>query len=449
MARAKAEIEAHQAVASTATKIGAATLLVALVFREAWLEQNFSFRESSGLSRSRPEAAKYGDRIALCRHIATRSCERVSSATLDELVSFAEQRRDEKPSAHARSILPLELIVELARLEGASSPRSRKRTAALRTLIDKEEMFDAFDEEKAPIARARSFLKASRRTISRVAEPLIDLDRVPAVPSTVPRASDLVRRTLAGTKRSSAKYAELEPLSRATHVAETVFGEAATRSLALQELVTSGILVLESAPTSWARATDLIARSAVRAKKQQVTLACVTRSIADTEPELRMVERALKAARDDRAYCAWLRRGISARRAEYVDALVGLEDAAAEARRYRTVSSSRRKLADKVHVVAVAGPSAVVPMLYELGGFNECPDPVTHAVVLGRWEREYGATVFALSHNSITLHLARLPKDRRAIAWAGIARHLYCSEFPNVTSALRDVVRRTWSFWWD
>lgn len=102
-----------------------------------------------------------------------------------------------------------------------------------------------------------------------------------------------------------------------------------------------------------------------------------------------------------------------------------------------------------VRLLVLAGaPPAILPALYGLKPSNECPDPVTHAAVLGRWAREHRAEVRFVGRDALSLAVDSPPDVARDIAWAALATYAYCPE-PTLLECARLVRSPRWTFWLD
>jgi hypothetical protein len=174
-----------------------------------------------------------------------------------------------------------------------------------------------------------------------------------------------------------------------------------------------------------------------------------TRSVSDVKPKPAVVREALSNVHDDAAYLRWLADGLLERESEIADIKSALDAVVAELALKRPKSTGLRAPDGAVRIVALNVSAAVMPALYGLGPFNDCPDPSIHAAVLGRFARENGARLRYVGRDVVSLDVDSPPQTPPAIAWTAIAHYLYCPEYPTIVDAAEAAVSKAWKFWWD
>lgn len=248
---------------------------------------------------------------------------------------------------------------------------------------------------------------------------------------------------------TGSKRLTLRSLSKHHDLAAALFGEAQVDKLEIEELSFGELVVLETSPQAWSRASGFVTKHREAAMKQGFELALSTRSVSEVKPKPAAVRAALSNAHDDAAYRSWLADGLSEHESEITASQSALDEVAAELASKASRTAGLRAPKGPVRIVALNASAAIVPALYSVGPFNDCPDPSIHAAVLGRFAREHGARLRYVSHDAVALDVESPPEKPAAIAWTAIAHYLYCREYPSVLDAAQTVVTGSWGFWWD
>ncbi|HEU5059674.1 MAG TPA: DUF4253 domain-containing protein, partial [Kofleriaceae bacterium] len=111
--------------------------------------------------------------------------------------------------------------------------------------------------------------------------------------------------------------------------------------------------------------------------------------------------------------------------------------------------------APAVRVVLIAGPPGELLAHLRFGGWNDCPEPHEHVVVLEAWRRRHGAELVFAGHDTLELLVERPPVARSDLARLAREQSLYCADI--VTQGTGDVAALaselsgagSWFFWWD
>lgn len=96
-----------------------------------------------------------------------------------------------------------------------------------------------------------------------------------------------------------------------------------------------------------------------------------------------------------------------------------------------------------------------IPAYLSWGGWNECPMPEEHVVVLRHWNEVYGAEIISLTSDVLECTVSRPPTDKEAAFRLAHEQFIYCSDiiYQGVESlyalAAQLINSRTWYFWWD
>lgn len=429
----------------------AGALVVALIERTLWMELN-----GDHLGQLRPEYIKFSLVLpALVRLRLERGCifpqrdlARVLAqasahdnylvlSELPQLATILEQ----EPSLPLADDLKGSLTKFAALIDGLAADQYRY-DGGRNAVVGGERIGKLAARLRALATRspsARGTPVANR--VARPAKALIDLANVRAC----------VPISLEPRPKVASKRIELRRLSKHADLAQAIFGAAVGERLDLSEMSFEGVVLLESESMGWAAASGYVSRNKVTAKKLGVTLALATRSMSDAAPTPANVREALGAVSDDSAYRAWLSERIANWGDLYRETQPAFEEAANEAAAAKAEPkvARARKAGEEAVLVAIKGPSAILPALFGFGDFNECPDPVVHAAVLGRWEREYGARVRHVGDDSLAVDIDKVPRKAASIAWAAVAHHAYCPEYSGPAEGVGRVLASTWSFWWD
>ena len=108
-----------------------------------------------------------------------------------------------------------------------------------------------------------------------------------------------------------------------------------------------------------------------------------------------------------------------------------------------------------VRVALIAAPARELPAHLALGGWNDCPHPHEHVVVLEEWRRRHGAEVVFVGGDTLELLVERPVVARSELAALAREQFLYCADI--VTQGTGDVAALAgelsgagaWFFWWD
>lgn len=89
------------------------------------------------------------------------------------------------------------------------------------------------------------------------------------------------------------------------------------------------------------------------------------------------------------------------------------------------------------------------------GGFNSCPPPYVHVIILKRLHDRYGAEVIAMTGDIVIVRVYEKPKTQREALALAADLYLYCNDLIDEESsnlseiAARLMVSDYWTFWWD
>jgi hypothetical protein len=96
-----------------------------------------------------------------------------------------------------------------------------------------------------------------------------------------------------------------------------------------------------------------------------------------------------------------------------------------------------------------------VPIWFDYGGWNECPDPVEHAVVLRAWSERFGAELAAACRDTLELRVLRPVDSRQTAVDVAFEQVCYCPDVidqpgPSLEARAATLLGgRIWTFWWD
>ncbi len=96
-----------------------------------------------------------------------------------------------------------------------------------------------------------------------------------------------------------------------------------------------------------------------------------------------------------------------------------------------------------------------VPAYLNFGGWNECPDPLGHALMMKDWLEKYGAEVVGMNGDVIEMYVHKPPSTREEALKVAEQQFLYCEDI--VTQGTETIERlaagllnnHIWYFWWD
>jgi hypothetical protein len=123
---------------------------------------------------------------------------------------------------------------------------------------------------------------------------------------------------------------------------------------------------------------------------------------------------------------------------------------------YDTTGDLRGRTHARVHIALVPSTNSwEVPRLLQFGGWNECPHPSVHEIILRDWEQRFGAELVCMQRDRLEFRVARPPRSYVAARALAREQYEYCEDLVDqgfqsvgaLGAALR--VSRTWFFWWD
>lgn len=245
--------------------------------------------------------------------------------------------------------------------------------------------------------------------------------------------------------------------------------------LAFQRAEHAGAVLLESGPLPVDEAAERWAATCAGARARDLCCLLSARSLDDVEPARRALDKTL-ASRGKLTVDKWLKARSRGARfegdptrdlppddeggepeltvAQARRALGRLRDddvhrlrAAQPAGEPRFDRGSRKAGANR-HLVVLRGPPGLAPILYQFGGWNDCPPPEVQALVLDHWHEAYGAELAYLGPDTLEVTVRR-PLSRDQLAAAAIETGLYCSEATSLRELVSLVAGPVWGFWWD
>jgi len=116
---------------------------------------------------------------------------------------------------------------------------------------------------------------------------------------------------------------------------------------------------------------------------------------------------------------------------------------------------TREPLPEVAIVLVPATESWQVPCLLGYGGWNECPAPEEHSAVLKRWQERYGATLVAMTSDTIELAVDRPPRSRDDALALAREHYVYCADIVDQGTRTIEALAAAllnapvWFFWWD
>jgi hypothetical protein len=96
-----------------------------------------------------------------------------------------------------------------------------------------------------------------------------------------------------------------------------------------------------------------------------------------------------------------------------------------------------------------------IPAYLNFGAWNDCPDPLSHMVMMKRWQEQYGAEVVGITHDVVEMRVSNPPLDQYQALTLAQEQYLYCSDIveqgTQTLSVLAGVLLEgsAWYFWWD
>ncbi len=96
-----------------------------------------------------------------------------------------------------------------------------------------------------------------------------------------------------------------------------------------------------------------------------------------------------------------------------------------------------------------------VPAYLNFGGWNECPEPSAHVVMMKHWFEEYGADLVGMNGDTVEMYANRPPGTRPEALKLAEEHYLYCDDVviqgtqtvENLAGGLLGT--SIWFFWWD
>lgn len=96
-----------------------------------------------------------------------------------------------------------------------------------------------------------------------------------------------------------------------------------------------------------------------------------------------------------------------------------------------------------------------VPAFANVGGWNECPEPAGHVVMMRHWFEQYGAELVGMNGDTVEMNATRPPQTREAALKLAKEQYLYCEDIvvqgTQTIEALAASLlgHNIWFFWWD
>jgi hypothetical protein len=96
-----------------------------------------------------------------------------------------------------------------------------------------------------------------------------------------------------------------------------------------------------------------------------------------------------------------------------------------------------------------------VPAYLNIGGWNECPDPTTHVVMMKHWFDAYGAEFVGTTGDVVEMVANKPPQSREEALRLAEHQFLYCEDIviqgTQTIEALAAALlgHHIWYFWWD
>ncbi len=239
--------------------------------------------------------------------------------------------------------------------------------------------------------------------------------------------------------------------------------------LGFSELQDFGTVLLESSSLPVAEAAEAWQACRDAAREQGWSCSVVVHSLSDIEAARSVVEESLaelesgsaeaffnrsegdfggddedeeyEDEEDEESYSPAIRRQALARRTR--------EDLPEFRFRAPGFSKSGYKTGKRRRLVLLRGGPELGTVFYHFGGFNACPMPSEHALVLRAWHRRFGIELAFIGHDTLELYLAESLEDLEEIRAAALQQFLYCDESESVRDDLGNVMSQVWSYWWD
>lgn len=111
---------------------------------------------------------------------------------------------------------------------------------------------------------------------------------------------------------------------------------------------------------------------------------------------------------------------------------------------------------DRVHIgLLPLNDPTLVPAFLQFGGWNECPDAVTHVAAARHWQRQWGAEIVAVAGDVLEYRVRSRPETREQALKLAEEQCLFCPDIvaqgtgsiENLAAIL--MISDWWFFWWD
>jgi Domain of unknown function (DUF4253) len=96
-----------------------------------------------------------------------------------------------------------------------------------------------------------------------------------------------------------------------------------------------------------------------------------------------------------------------------------------------------------------------VPAYLNFGGWNECPEPAGHVVMMKHWFDEYGAELVGMNGDTVEMFATRPPLTRSGALKLAEEQFLYCDDIVIQGTQTIEALgagllgNNIWFFWWD
>jgi len=96
-----------------------------------------------------------------------------------------------------------------------------------------------------------------------------------------------------------------------------------------------------------------------------------------------------------------------------------------------------------------------VPAYFNFGGWNECPAPDGHVLMMKYWQEKYGAELVGMNGDVIEMYVTRPPSTREEALALAEEQYLYCEDIVlQGTETIQNLAagllgNHLWYFWWD
>ena len=96
-----------------------------------------------------------------------------------------------------------------------------------------------------------------------------------------------------------------------------------------------------------------------------------------------------------------------------------------------------------------------LPAYFNVGGWNECPEPDLHCAIWRYWQATYGAHIIGMSHDVIEAKVLKPPQTEEQAIELAWQHYLYCMDtveqgVQSISSLAASLQNHdSWYFWWD